>query len=112
MTNQSSIKYISSLLDNPASISEGDQSSIALFRQTFPYFVPGRYLVALESHKKAPYSTAMLSAMQPYMGDWILFCDFLQNGAASQIKYMPVSSAGVDVPISRVVDKKMVEVQV
>jgi hypothetical protein len=109
MTNQSSIKYITSLLDNPASISEGDQSSIALFRQTFPYFVPGRYLVALESHKKSPFSTAMLSAMQPYMGDWIMFCDFLQNGASSHVKYMPPV---VDVQAVKVVDKKMVELPI
>ncbi len=88
MTNQSSIKYISTLLANPDTITEGDQSSIALFRQTFPYFVPVRYFVALEAHKKSAYAPAMLSAIQPYMGNWLLFSKFLKSGT-SNYKYMP-----------------------
>jgi hypothetical protein len=81
MTNQSSIKYISGLLENPGAISDGDQSSIALFRQTFPYFVPTRYLSALESHKRSEFSSAMMSQIMPYLGNWILFCDFLEEGS-------------------------------
>ncbi len=87
MNNQTSIKYISALLENPQTITDGDQSSIALFRQTFPYFIPARYLVALESHKKTPYTPQMLTAIQPYLGDWIRFCDFLEagNGAVGEM---------------------------
>ena len=80
MVNHSSIKYITSLLNSPETITAGDQSSIALFRQTFPYFVPVRYLAAVESNKANSFSDAMLSEMQPYIGDWILFCDFLEAG--------------------------------
>src|SRR5689334_16125492 len=82
MTNQTSIQYISSLLENPGTISDGDQGSISLFRQTYPYFVPMHYFIALESHKKTSYTPEMLSAMQPYMGNWILFCDFLDEGSS------------------------------
>jgi len=92
MTNQSSIKYISTLLASPDTLTEGDQNSIALFRQTFPYFVPTRYFVALENHKKTAYSPAMLSAIVPYMGNWQLFCDFLKAGTSSY-KYMPGQKA-------------------
>lgn len=68
------------MLDSPGSITEGDQSSIKVFRQTFPYFVPIRYLEAVESNKGAAYSPDMLTAIHPYMGNWILFCDFLEAG--------------------------------
>ncbi len=67
-------------MDSPGTITEGDQSSIKVFRQTFPYFVPIRYLEAVESNKRAALSPEMLTTMQPYMGNWILFCDFLESG--------------------------------
>ena len=102
MNNQTSIKYISSLLDSPGSVTDGDQSSISLFRQTFPYFVPLRYLIALESHKKTPFSPQMLSGMQPYMGDWIMFSDFLTEGCK------PIDSQLA--AINKVVDKKNAEI--
>ncbi len=101
MNNQTSIKYITSLLERPETIAEGDSSSIALFRQTFPYFVPTRYLVALESHKKSPYTPKMLGAIQPYLGDWILFCDFLQNGSRSATEQLSAAN--------KVVDKRMAD---
>ncbi len=101
MTNQTSINYISALLERPETISEGDQSSVALFRQTFPYFVPVRYLIALEAHKKAEYTPQMLSAIQPYMGDWVLFCDFLEAG-----RRPPTERPAT---INKVADKKNME---
>jgi hypothetical protein len=106
MNNETSIKYISSLLDNPGSITEGDQSSIALFRQTFPYFLPARYFIALEQHKKDAFHEKMLSGIQPYLGDWIMFCDFLQAGL-THTQHIPHSEPMVT---GKVVDKKMVEV--
>ncbi|MCD6011930.1 MAG: hypothetical protein K0Q79_1792 [Flavipsychrobacter sp.] len=102
MNNQTSIKYISALLDNPNTLTDGDQSSISLFRQTFPYFVPARYLVALESHKKSAYTPQMLTGIQPYLGDWMLFCDFLE---ASKKTMSDLST------VNKVVDKKKVDIQ-
>lgn len=101
MNNQTSIKYISALLDNPNTLTDGDQSSISLFRQTFPYFVPARYLVALESHKKSPYTPQMLTSVQPYLGDWMMFCDFLEASKKA------VSDLGA---VNKVVDKKNVDI--
>lgn len=79
MTKQASIAYISELMENPSQIGEADHSSIAGFRQSFPYFVPARYLEAYHRHKAAPWSPAMLSAVMPYTGNWVLFCDFLNS---------------------------------
>jgi len=79
MTDHSSIKYISTLLGNPGAIATGDQESIVSLRKAYPYLVPVRYLSAVEANKQAPFSDAMLSEMQPYLGNWILFCDFLEQ---------------------------------
>lgn len=102
MNNQTSIKYISALLENPNTITEGDQNSIALFRQTYPYFIPGRYLVALENHKKKAFSPQMLSGIQPYVGNWVMFCDFLEAGNRELGEQLSA--------INKVVDKKKVGV--
>lgn len=82
MTKQASIAYISDLIENPARITEADHSSIAGLRQSFPYFVPARYLEAYHKHQAAPYAPAMMSAVMPYVGNWVLFCDFLNAGTA------------------------------
>jgi tetratricopeptide (TPR) repeat protein len=77
--NDSSIQHISDLLDRPETII-GSDHVISLFRQTYPYFVPVRYIKALESHKKNPLDPITLSAIRPYMGNWMLFCNFLKRG--------------------------------
>ena len=93
MTNDSSILYITSLLDNPDTITEGDHGSILLYRQTFPYFVPARYMEALELHKEERFSPGMLASMQSYMGNWSLFCDFLEAGVSGKKSAWPVAKA-------------------
>jgi tetratricopeptide (TPR) repeat protein len=80
MTKQASIAYISGLMENPATLSSGDQGSIGNFRQSFPYFVPARYLEALQKHREQPFSPAAMSAVMPYMGNWMMFCDFMEAG--------------------------------
>ena len=67
-------------MDSPSTITDGDESSIKVFRQTFPYFVPIRYLEAVEQNKRSAFSPDMLTTMQPYIGSWIMFCDFLEAG--------------------------------
>lgn len=64
-------------MNNPARLTAGDQGSIGGLRQSFPYFIPVRYLNAVATHRESPYSPAMLSAINPYMGNWILFSDFM-----------------------------------
>jgi tetratricopeptide (TPR) repeat protein len=79
MSSLISIKDISALLEHPETIVSGEQSGIALARHTFPYFVPARYLEAIGNHKQSPDMPRLLAATQPYMGNWLLFCD-LVNG--------------------------------
>lgn len=107
MTNQASIKYISSLLSRPDTITDGDHNSIALFRQSFPYFVPARYILTAEKHSKSGYEQATLSEIYPYMGNWVLLCNYLdasKSGVGQQQRLPDVLPpvAGE----SRVTDKK------
>lgn len=83
MTKQASIAYISELMENPSRIGEADHSSIAGFRQSFPYFVPARYLEAYHKHSASPWAPTMLSGVMPYVGNWVLFCDFLNSDTAN-----------------------------
>jgi hypothetical protein len=109
MTNQASIKYISSLLEHPEQISDGDHNSIALFRQTYPYFVPARYILAAEKHRKVPFTPPMLSEIQPYMGNWLMLCSFLDASTktVTQSQKSAQSAPGAD---NFVTNKKSVDI--
>ncbi len=90
MTKQASIAYITDLLDNPSRITEADLSSIAGFRQSFPYFVPARYLEAANKHRQQQWDAATMSAISPFVGNWMLFCEFLNSGTG----HFPHAGAG------------------
>ncbi len=111
MVNQTSIKYISGLLENPASLSDGDQSSIALFRQTFPYFAPVRYLAALDHHRKEPMSPEILSATMPYIGNWILFCEFLAFGTPKEGVETHNTQSQLEIPATIISDEVSITIE-
>lgn len=84
MITSSSIQYISQVLAEPQNISDADAESIAALIETYPYFVPARYMDAANKHKNEPYNNAMMSVMQLYMNNWLMYCQFLNtamNGA-------------------------------
>jgi hypothetical protein len=107
MTKQASISYISGLMDNPASLTPGDANSISTFRQSFPYFIPARYLEAVSKHRVAPFAPAMLDAAMPYIGNWMLFCDFLQ--AEATVTKSPVSANEIPVAEDKVPNQPATE---
>ncbi len=84
MITSSSIQYISRVLAEPEHISEADKESIAALTQAYPYFVPARYMEAANEHRAQPYSAPMMSMMQLYMGNWLLYCQFLQAAVGGQ----------------------------
>jgi tetratricopeptide (TPR) repeat protein len=85
MNKQASIKYISGLLNDASSLADNDASSIAGLRQSYPYFVPARYLDALVRNRTESFSPALLTAVTPYLGNWILFCDFVAGKRTTDI---------------------------
>ena len=82
---------ISGLLTRPNSISGEDRGSVDAFLQAYPYFVPLRYVAAIEKHREQPFSPAMLTEVQPYLGNWIKFCDLVE--AAGTAAEVPVYEA-------------------
>lgn len=93
MTKQASIAYLSDLMDHPGRITDADMNSIGGFRQSFPYFVPARYLEAYHKNKAGAFSPAILSSMNSYMGDWMMFCDFLNADASYAPKQQDTTPA-------------------
>lgn len=92
MITSSSIQYISQVLAEPQNISDTDAESIAALIETYPYFVPARYMDAANKHKKEPYNNPMMSVMQLYMSNWLMYCQFLQtamNGADIAVPTAP-----------------------
>ncbi|OSZ78819.1 hypothetical protein CAP35_11380 [Chitinophagaceae bacterium IBVUCB1] len=83
MITSSSIQYISQVLAEPQNISDADAESISALIETYPYFVPARYMDAANKHKQEPYNNPMMSAMQLYMNNWLMYCQFLATAMNS-----------------------------
>lgn len=52
---------------------------------TYPYFIPARYIKAAKTHADKGYSSEMLTAIRPYLGNWLHFQEFLAGNASSSI---------------------------
>ncbi len=79
MITSSSIPYISQMLNDPHSITDADIDSIVSLTETYPYFVPARYMEAASQHKHQPFNADMMNTMQLYMGNWIVFHQYMQT---------------------------------
>jgi len=74
---------ITKWLMQPGKFSDSDRKEAAALIKTYPYFTPTRYIEAAEHHKKQPFAPAMLNMMHLYMGNWLLFHEFLQSATAA-----------------------------
>lgn len=93
---QTGAKHISDLLNDPASMR--DSSAVDNVVQQYPYFLPARYLQAAQQHKNDAFSDAMLSRMHCYMGNWLLFCDFVQAASTG----MPLPALNRPAPVEEI----------
>lgn len=98
MITSSSIQYISQVLAEPQNISDTDAESIAALIETYPYFVPARYMDAANKHKKEPYNNPMMSVMQLYMSNWLMYCQFLQTAMNGADVAVPAPTAPQQAP--------------
>lgn len=76
---------ITDWLLHPANFSDNDRKSAAAILKAYPYLVPARYLEAAEHQKVEPFAPAMLNSMQLYMGNWLLFHEFMLQANASGV---------------------------
>ena len=67
------------LLKHDAPFTEEDKNALALLSKTYPYFVPSKYIEAAAYNAAHPFAPAILNKMRLYMGDWILFHEFLRE---------------------------------
>ncbi|MBS1687309.1 MAG: hypothetical protein JSS96_01190, partial [Bacteroidetes bacterium] len=84
MITQSSIPYITQMLDEPHLLSETDQETVTALIEAFPYFVPARYMEAAEQHRLEPFAASTMSMMQLYRGNWLLYWQFMQDALGEQ----------------------------
>ena len=72
------------MLEEPQNINDADAESIRALTETYPYFVPARYMQAAQQHKKEPFSQEMMSAMQLFSGNWLLYNEYLQDALGGE----------------------------
>lgn len=90
MITSSSISYVSQMLEEPQNITDADAESIRQLTDTYPYFVPARYMQAAYQHKIKPYSTEMMDTMQLFSANMLMYGDFLQTAVGGEdIPYEP-----------------------
>jgi tetratricopeptide (TPR) repeat protein len=102
MITSASIEYISRIMENPHQVSASDSDSIRGLIEMYPYFVPARFMDAANQHQKAPFSPAMMDTMQLYMGNWLMYCQFLQSASDAVViptPPPPAISAQTEEPI-------------
>jgi hypothetical protein len=78
-TSSLTIRQITQMLESPELIAAADKKSIAQLNEQYPYFTVGRYLQAARRHMSKPFSADMMTGMQLYMGNWLLFHQFLNQ---------------------------------
>lgn len=72
------------MLEEPQNITDADAESIRGLIETYPYFVPARYMQAAQQHKAEPFSEKMMATMQLFFGNWLLYNEFLQDALGGE----------------------------
>ena len=80
------------MLNEPHAITDADVDSIVSLTETYPYFVPARYMEAAGLHKHKPFDADMMNTMQLYMGNWIVFHEYMQTALGKDYVFAPVST--------------------
>lgn len=78
-TERFTIRQITDVFEKPEEIARLDKADINSIVERFPYFAPGRYLQAARRQTIQPFSQDMMAGMQLYMGNWVLFHQFLEK---------------------------------
>lgn len=84
MITSSSISYVSQMLEEPQNLNDADAESIRQLNETYPYFVPARYMQAALTHKLEPFKPEMMTSMQLYSGNWLLYSEYLQEALGGE----------------------------
>jgi hypothetical protein len=81
---------ITDWLQHPENFSDNDRMEALTLLKEYPYFIPARYVEAAEDQKRHPFSAPMINMMQLYMGNWLLFHQYLESCKVKAHKEEPV----------------------
>jgi tetratricopeptide (TPR) repeat protein len=95
-TSSLTIRQITQMLESAELIAAADKKSIAQINEQYPYFSVGRYFQAARRHMSKPFSPDMMTGMQLYMGNWLLFHQFLNQAAKGVKTYAAYSKEAID----------------
>ena len=76
---------ITQWLTQPSKISPKQNKEVKELLKTYPYLVPARFLEAAEHHRRQPFAPAMMNSALLYMGNWILFHEFIEAAKSGQM---------------------------
>ncbi len=68
---------ITQWLNKPDTFTENDNEELTNLIGKYPYFSPARYVEAANKHKQLPFEPSMMSTMQLFQGNWLLFYEYL-----------------------------------
>ena len=77
MSDQQSIVVIFDVLSNSAPVTPSARKTIENISRTYPYFIPARYVKALDTYRKEGTRANLEGIMAGYTGNWLLFDQFL-----------------------------------
>jgi len=76
---------ITQWLTQPSKISPKQNKEVKELLKTYPYLMPARFLEAAEHHRRQPFAPAMMNSSLLYMGNWILFHEFIEAAKSGQM---------------------------
>jgi hypothetical protein len=77
MSDQQSIVGIFDLLNNSSPISPAARKTVDNIHKTYPYFIPARYMKALDNYRNDRSWAAVNSITTGYVGNWMMFHDYM-----------------------------------
>ena len=103
MSEQQSIVAIFDILNNSAPVTPAVRKTIDNISSTYPYFIPARYIKALDNYRKDGNIGNLQNVIAGYTGNWVLFEEFLKTpppagGAESYSSYEPPVETPVEKP--------------
>ncbi len=85
------------MLNAPHSVSQQDMAAMDELKKRYPYFVPAHYVQAADKNSRKAFDPAMMSNMQLYMGNWLLFCQYLQSSQQYAQDAKPADNERVEI---------------
>lgn len=75
---------ITGWLQQPERISEQSFEECEALIKAFPYFAPAHHITLVNHHRQEPFSAKVIEGIQPYLGNWLQFHEWLKSASGPQ----------------------------